>query len=167
MTPLPAVLDGKTEMVAWRLDRRAQAARWNSGAGAKAVGGRWNSVGQAAVYCSLDPATTILEKAVHTGFAALDEVPHVLTAIEITDVAAVHVLHPQQIPQATWLRPGSPGTDQQRFGDTLLAKHPIVVLPSVVSRFSWNLIFDPQQATGCFSVKSQQAFILDPRLPRR
>uniref|UniRef100_UPI003F94965A RES family NAD+ phosphorylase n=1 Tax=Rhodoblastus sp. TaxID=1962975 RepID=UPI003F94965A len=78
MTPLPAGLGG-SELVAWRLDRSSFAATWDSGAGAYLEGGRWNGKGVRAVYCSIDPATAILEVAVHTGFEALDSVPHVLT----------------------------------------------------------------------------------------
>jgi len=48
------------------------------------VGGRWNSRGLRAVYCSIDPAAAILEVAVDKGFKTLGTVPHVLTAVTIT-----------------------------------------------------------------------------------
>ena len=59
MTPLPAPLDGSA-LVAWRLDQARHAATWDSGEGAHLVGGRWNTRGVRAVYCSIDPATAIL-----------------------------------------------------------------------------------------------------------
>ncbi|MBR0750154.1 RES domain-containing protein [Bradyrhizobium japonicum] len=92
MTPLPGALGG-TELVAWRLDQATYAATWDSGEGAFLVGGRWNSRGLRAVYCSVDPATAILEVAVHKGFRALDTIPHVLTAITVdpTSVFAVEL----------------------------------------------------------------------------
>ena len=56
MTPLPAALGGN-ELVAWRLDAAIHASTWASGEGAFLHGGRWNSKGVRAVYCSIDPAT--------------------------------------------------------------------------------------------------------------
>ena len=86
MTPPPPPL-GRAELVGWRIDQAKFRSDWDSGEGAYRVGGRWNSRGVRAVYCSLDPATAILEVAVHKGFRALDTVPHVLTALTITDAS--------------------------------------------------------------------------------
>jgi 5-methylcytosine-specific restriction endonuclease McrA len=47
-----------------------------------------------AVYCSIDPATAILEVAVHTGFPVLDTVAHVLTAVNIAKLSSIHVVDP-------------------------------------------------------------------------
>ena len=74
MTPLPAQLGGG-ELVAWRLDKEEFAPTWDNGEGAYRAGGRWNSIGVRAVYCAIDPATAILEVAVHKGFIVLDTVP--------------------------------------------------------------------------------------------
>ena len=165
MTPLPAPLGG-SELLAWRLDRTTLAATWDSGEGAYRRGGRWNSTGIRAVYCSIDPATAILEVAVHKGFKTLDTVPHTLTAIHITDPGSVYVVQPAMIPNPNWLRPGFPSAGQQEFGDDLLARHKFIVTPSAVSIFSWNLIFVSSNATGAYSVRSQEPFALDPRLHR-
>lgn len=89
MTPLPPPLGGG-ELVAWRLDLWEHRDTWDSGEGAYRYGGRWNSRGVRAVYCSIDPATAILEVAVHQGFRALDIKPYALTAITISSPAAVH-----------------------------------------------------------------------------
>ena len=59
------------ELRFWRLDQRQHAPTWHSGEGAYRVGGRWNSSGVRAVYTALDPATAILEVAVHKGFKAM------------------------------------------------------------------------------------------------
>jgi RES domain-containing protein len=163
VTPLPAPLGG-AELVAWRLDRETYRAAWDSGEGAYRAGGRWNSKGVRAVYCAIDPATAILEVAVHTGFHALDTVPHVLTGISIADPAAVHVVDPGSVPEPRWLRPGLPGAGQQTFGDALLAAHKFVVIPSAVSTHSWNLIFVAAAAAGTYAVKLQERFALDTRL---
>ncbi|WFU25134.1 RES domain-containing protein [Bradyrhizobium sp. CB1717] len=162
MTPLPGALGG-TELIAWRLDLAIYAATWDSGEGAFLVGGRWNSRGLRAVYCSIDPSTAILEVAVHKGFRALDTVPHVITAITV-DPASVFVADPTIIPNPNWLRPGIPSAGQQAFGDDLLDRHKVVLIPSVVSTASWNLMFVASNAAGCYKVNSQAAFALDPRL---
>jgi len=166
VTPLPAAL-GSAELVAWRLDRSTYAATWDSGEGAYREGGRWNGKGVRAVYCSIDPAAAILEVAVHTGFDALDTVPHVLTAIEISDPASVRVIDPTDIPNPNWLRPGIPSAGQQAFGDRLLARHKFIVIPSAVSTNSWNLIFVGTNAAQTYAVRSQERFALDTRLHPR
>jgi len=161
--PLPAPLGG-TELVAWRLDHAKYRATWDSGEGAYKVGGRWNSKGIRAVYCSIDPATAILEVAVHKGFKALDIVEHVLIAATITDLSSVHVVDPASVPNPNWLRPGIPSAGQQAFGDALLARHKFTVIPSVVSTHSWNLIFVSAAAAGAYVLKTQEVFALDTRL---
>lgn len=124
--------------MAWRLDQASFSARWDSGEGAFRAGGRWNGRGVRAVYCSLDPATSILEVAVHKGFKTLDVVPHVLTALIVADSSAIHVAYPAAVPDPDWLRPGLPGAEQQAFGDALLARHKFLLIPSTVSIHSWN-----------------------------
>lgn len=165
MTPLPPPLGGGP-FVGWRLDARRHAETWHAGVGAFLAGGRWNSKGFHAVYAALDPATAILEVAVHKGFDTLDTVPHVLTGFSVLDPAAIHVVMPGAVPNPAWLQAGTPGAGQQQFGDRLLAAHRIFVIPSVVSARSWNLVFDPRRfvAPPDFRPLSQDAFSLDPRL---
>ena len=163
MTPLPPPL-GRSELVAWRLDHAKYVATWDSGEGAYQFGGRWNSRGVRAVYCSIDPSTALLEVAVHKGFRTLDTVPHSLTSLFIADAAAVHVVEPDSVPNPNWLRPGIPSAGQQQFGDALLAAHKFIVIPSAVSTRSWNLIFDRDVAAGTYIRRTQEAFALDTRL---
>jgi len=163
MTPLPAALGG-TELLVWRLDQASFAPTWDSGEGAYRVGGRWNGKGVRAVYCSIDPATAILEVAVHKGFMALDTIAHVMTAALVTDVTDVHIVDPTAVPNPNWLRPGIPSAGQQAFGDDLLRRYRFVAIPSAVSSHSWNLIFVASVATGAYTPKLQEAFALDTRL---
>ncbi|OYQ36588.1 hypothetical protein CHU93_00960 [Sandarakinorhabdus cyanobacteriorum] len=162
MTPLPFALGGP--LLIWRLDLAEHAQSWDSGEGAYRVGGRWNSKGRRAVYTAFDPATAILEVAVHKGFRALDAVPHTLTAAEILNAANIHVVTPEAVPERSWLEPGIPSTGQQAFGDALLAQYDFVAFPSVPSRFSWNLVFDPVRAATGYREERQVPFVLDPRL---
>ncbi len=128
------------------------------------VGGRWNSPGVYAVYCALDPATAIIEVAVHTGFDDLDIVPHVLTSVVFQTPSDLHVVYPEDVPNENWLRPGYPNANQKKFGDDLLAKHGVFVIPSAVSRYSWNLVFRSGTKSGSYVQRGQEPFALDPRL---
>jgi RES domain-containing protein len=148
----------------WRVDPAQYRTRWDGGEGAYIFGGRWNSKGIRAVYCSLDPATAILEVAVHKGFEALDTIPHVLTAATITDLSNAQIVEPASVPNPNWLSPGNPSAGQQAFGDALLARHTFVVIPSAVSTHSWNVLFVAATAAGAYAVRLQEDFALDTRL---
>lgn len=148
----------------WRLDAAQHAASWDSGIGAELCGGRWNSKGVKAVYGSADPATAILEVAVHKGFAALDSVPHVLTGALIHDPSTIYRLDEGSVSNPNWLVPGIPSAGQQQFADQLLADHPFVLVPSSVSRHSWNILINPLLAKGLYQVVVQERFGLDTRL---
>lgn len=163
MTPLPPPL-GPGELVLWRLDDARFKASWDSGEGSYRVGGRWSSRGRRAVYAALDPATAILEVAVHKTFGVLNTVPHVLSSARILDSAGVRVVEAKDIPNPNWLRPGAVNAGQQAFGDALLDAAAFTLLPSVVSPHSWNVIFDPGQATGLYGPVTQEIFALDTRL---
>lgn len=151
-------------LIAWRLDATRHAASWHTAEGAFLVGGRWSSPGKRVIYSAVDPATAILEVGVHKGFGTLDALPHSLLALEILDLAQVHVLDPAQVPNPAWLRPGTVNRAQQAFGDALLATHPLVLLPSVVSTHSWNLLIDAAQVPTGVRLKHSEAFALDPRI---
>lgn len=166
MTPLPPPL-GSGEIRLWRIDQERHYTNWHRGEGAFRVGGRWNSPGIRAVYASLDPATACLEVAVHKGFEALDRAPHYLTSARIADVSRIHVVGPGAIPNPNWLTPASPGKNQQKHGDALLRAHGCILIPSTVSRHSWNLILDADQAGDLYDDVTQERFALDPRLQSR
>ena len=163
MNSLPPPL-GDGDLVFWRLDQARFAPRWDSGDGSFPAGGRWNLRGTRAVYAALDPATAILEVAVHVGFAALDRVAHVLTSAHVVEPQKARVVLPGDVPEPAWLRPGLASAGQQAFGSALLAAHEMVLMPSVVSAHSWVMVFDPGRASGLYAGVMQDAFTLDPRL---
>jgi len=152
-------------LAAWRLERDKHLPAWHQAEGSFLVGGRWSSAGRRVLYTSIDPATAILEVAVHKGFRVLDTVPHTLLELSV-EPAGVHVVQPSDIPDPAWLHPGTVSIDQQEFGDDLLDDHAIVVVPSVVSTRSWNLLINVRNAAGLFSLSDQESFALDPRLPQ-
>jgi RES domain-containing protein len=99
----PAPLGG-TQLLGWRIDARPFASNWDSGEGTF----RYGSVGVRAVYCSLDPATTILEVDVQRGFKRMNTAVDVLTSFHITKPAVVYVVKTDHLPKSNWLRPGPP-----------------------------------------------------------
>jgi RES domain-containing protein len=153
-----------TKPLFWRLDAESYAENWDQGIGAQKVGGRWSPRGYRAVYGSIDPATAILEVAVHKGFDVLDRVPHVLTCAEVLRPESVHVVTHADIPDTHWLGPGFPTDAQQRFGRAQLESHAIVAVPSVTAAHCWNLIFNPERGSGHYVFRSRTRFALDPRL---
>lgn len=163
MMALPPPLgDGTIQF--WRLDRQRHAGSWASGEGSYLAGGRWNSRGHRAVYASLDPATAILEVAVHKTFRVLDTDPHVLTSARLVSPETAFILEPSAVPNPNWLVPGVPSAGQQAFGDRLMAEHDLIILPSVVSRHSWNVFFDAEKAGHLCDSVEQERFALDTRL---
>jgi len=163
VTPLPEVLGGGG-VWAHRLDRAKHAPTWAGGEGAFQAGGRWNPVGTRAVYCALDPSTAILEVAVHKGFRVLDTQPHVMTAFQIAEPASIKVFAPGDIPEPEWLDPNNATPERRAWGAEKLQKHGIIVIPSAVSRQSWNLIFLAPMVPETFQNLTQSDFVLDPRL---
>ena len=171
MAALPAALAGSVParpLLAWRIDADDYAATWHSGIGAERFGGRWNPKGQRAVYCSLDPATCLVEAAVHRGFAVLDTRAHVLSCLQIDPLPdgqpGVQVVPPEALPNPAWLHGGTPSAGQQRFGSGWLATPGVLVIASAVSRHSWNLVYSPEAAGARVRLLQQQRLVVDTRL---
>lgn len=155
---------GSGDLFIWRLDPEEFGTTWDSGIGAEKVGGRWNSKGVRVVYGSLDSSTAILEVAVHKGFESLDTVRMMLTCARIADLSSVYTIDNQSVPNPNWLIPGTPSGGQQQFGDSLLAQHPFLLVPSSVNPHSWNLLLNPDLATDKYEVVMQERLRLDTRL---
>jgi RES domain-containing protein len=160
-------LGGTGVIAGWTLQDARFADAWNSGLGSATYGGRWNSIGKHVIYAALDPATAILEVAVHKGFKVLNTVAHDLYSFTITDPCQVRVVQPGEVPNPHWIRPIPPSKDQQAFGDRLIDAHPYVVLPSAVSGHSWNLLVNVMTALPLMTDIRSERFALDPRLRAR
>jgi len=161
VTPLPIV---GAKFVAWRIDRSEHAPTWDSGIGSHLFGGRWSPIGFHAVYASVDPSTAVLELAVHVQFEGLDSSPYSLTSFEIPQTDDIHIVEPDAVPNLNWLVPGAVSAGQQKFGADLMAKHPFVAVPSVVSSNSWNIVFSPTPAGGRYRRLAQERLRIDGRL---
>ncbi|MFT3800775.1 MAG: hypothetical protein QM766_06085 [Burkholderiaceae bacterium] len=68
------------------------------------------------------------------------------------------------VPNPGWLHAGIPGAGQQAWGASLLAAHPFVVFPGVVSKPSWNVVFRPDLAVGRYLMREQERLVIDGRL---
>jgi RES domain-containing protein len=154
--------------IVWRLSDQVFAKDWEKGEGARLFGGRWNHKGRSVVYASADPATALLEVGVHIGLPALTKKPHIKTAFSINQMADLHIVWPSDVPNSGWLTRNKPSDEQRNFGHSLLDKHAFIALPSVVTKFSWNVIFDPNSPAFLNSAKwdhlHTELYDLDARL---
>lgn len=149
---------------AWRLCKTRYANQWDDGEGAYQVGGRWNTKGNRVVYAAADISTAILEVAFHVGFDGLDTASHTMIGFKVLDNADIHVVMPDDLPNPNWLIGMQSSPNQSAYGDNLLAKHPFVLVPSTITRGSWNLLFNPHLAAGKYQLVSSERFALDTRL---
>lgn len=150
MTPLPwALAAAVTPLVVWRVDALVHRLRWDSGIRADRAGGHWNPKGMRAVYCSFDPATTVLEVAVHKGFDVLDSVAHVITCGRAQRGLAA-CGHPQrgsaELGRGSSGAPSVCGLSQRGFEAEL------------------DLAFCPTVAAGHYTLRQQDRLGIDGRL---
>jgi RES domain-containing protein len=120
--------------------------------------------GAGPLYAALDPATAILEVAVHKGFKVLNTLAHNLYSFTITDPGQVRDVQPGDVPNPHWLHPITPNKDQQEFGDQLIDAYPYVLMPSAVSGHAWNLLVNVTTALPGMTDIQSERFALDPRL---
>jgi RES domain-containing protein len=80
-------------------------------------------------------------------------VQHVKTAFSIFNMTDLHIVWPADIPDADWLTRKPPCNEQRDFGHALLDQYAFVALPSVVTKYSWNVIFDPNSPAFLASSK--------------
>lgn len=97
------------ELVTWRIETTRHFPGWHTAEGAFRVGGRWSSPGARVLYTSIDPATAIVEVAVHKGLHILDTVPRTLLAIAIASSARANLL--------PWIRACTLSSARRRLGE--------------------------------------------------
>jgi len=117
-------------MRAWRLCKRKGATTAFSGNGAAEAPGRWNSLGQKAVYCAETQSLAMLEILAHVGNKRLlRRARFVAIPVDIPDEL---IDCPSKLPSDWRKRPPSRST--QHFGDRALAHsdHPVLRVPSAI-----------------------------------
>ena len=149
-------------MIVYRLSKE-QYAKDLSGKGAELFGGRWNSVGNAMIYCAESRALCLLEIAVHTPMGKLPtnyqmisiQIPkNSIQTVQIDDLPA----HWNQFPQLQ-------GT--QQIGDEFLEKQNALALkvPSAIVPQEFNILLNPRHPEmKKVSIDSIREFKMDLRL---
>ena len=148
----------------WRLCKEEYAATAFDGEGARRVGGRWNSRGNAVAYTSENLSLAALELLVHLDVV---QTPPNFVAIpaDIPDDLAVETLEPDDLPD-DWRRiPGHP--ELKRLGDTWLHAEASAVMrvPSVVVPSEANYLINPNHGDfDDIDIGEVRPFAFDERL---
>ena len=153
-------------ITAWRLaapEFARNAEQLMSGEGARRYGGRWNSIGRAAVYLGDSLALAAMELLVHVGaervLATYRQMP-----VFIPERLVMHVGEDQLPPE--WARPGLHPVTQE-IGDRWIDHQWSTVLqvPSAVVRGETNFIVNPRHADfDAITTGPISTFRYDPRL---
>jgi RES domain-containing protein len=150
---------------AWRLVKtRFLAGAWD-GEGARAAGGRWNSVGVPVVYVSSTLSLALVEVLVHLPAGLLAAYAAVPVSFDDTQADAL----PDADLPADW-REVPPPRSTRAIGDRFVAGGRALALrvPSVVVPSESNYVLNPAHpAFASLVIGAPVAFPFDPRLVRR
>ncbi len=173
MTPEDWELDkellfSQSSILLYRLARKKLATL--SGTGAALFPGRWNGLGEKALYTSVEQGTTVLERLVHT---PKDEIPSDLAMMRIRITGAWSRLQNERNDSRTggkfW---ALPSLAQARTAFPLLAglagsrNHPFAIaVPSVIVPV-WNVVLYPAETgfSDHVTLESIDPFMFDSRL---
>jgi len=147
---------------AFRIIKRRHAKQAFTGEGAKLAGGRWNSLGQRAVYLSSTLALAAMETFVHLGEDAA-RLDYVYFEIEIPDT--LHILPLTSKPRGWRAEP--PGPASQRVGDRWLRAKASALLevPSVIIPTETNLVLNPEHRDARkLIIRTPRPFQFDSRM---
>lgn len=151
----------------WRIatDTPDYTAEDQSGAGAKATGGRWNHVGVSVLYCSSSIALACLETVVHLNLSALPLNRYLIEvlvpigvwrAAEVFDSAGCVGWDAMPYGKVSL----DAGTQWARSGRNLLLKVPSVIIPE-----EHNILINPQHRDLAeLSFKKVRKWTYDARL---
>ena len=155
-------------ITAWRLaapEYAQTAEQLMSGEGARRYGGRWNSVGRAAVYLGESLALAGMELLVHLKAERVLETYRKMPVL-IPQRLVMHVGEDQLPPD--WAQPSLYPVTQE-IGDGWIdhARSAVLQVPSAVIRGETNFIVNPEHADfSAIGTGSISSFRYDPRLTR-
>jgi len=135
-----------------------------SGEGARLFGGRWNLPGTPCLYVSQNAALCLLEFVVQFSRTALPK-DVAMAKIEIPDDVKIKTLSEDDLP-LKWNKP-MVNSVTQKFGEELFKDTSVggFKIPSVVSPFEFNLIFNPLYSNySKIKVVSADSFQIDERI---
>jgi len=150
----------------FRIEKESHLADAFNGEGARLWGGRWNSPGLPAIYCSLSLSLALLEILVHAGTLEERADPRVWFSISLPRAAALAITA-RSLP-ASWNAPAlNPAT--AALGDAWLRGNRSVALrvPSVLLPGEWNYLLNPGHPAFRKQVvwSKPQRLEIDPRIP--
>jgi RES domain-containing protein len=128
-------------VILWRVSNYATL----DGVGGLYVSGRWHTKGHPVVYCTLNPATALLEILVHMEIDAEDRPERFqMLKIEGPDTLSVEEIKPGALP-SNWVEDIA---FTQNLGDGWLSEAGSLLLkvPSVVVPETWNVLVNPRHA---------------------
>ena len=128
-------------MILWRVSNYQSL----DGAGGLYVSGRWHTKGQPVVYCTLNPATALLESLIHMEIDSEDRPEHFhVLRIEGLDTLSIENIDADSLPPK-WPEDMA---FTQSIGDRWLSARRSLLLkvPSVLVPETWNVLVNPRHA---------------------
>ena len=138
-----------------------------TGEGAKLFGGRWNSAGMSAVYCSQYRSLAVLELLVHFRFSLDPPEANILT-ISFADNLSVSEIKISELP-SNW-NSYTFNTKLQKIGDQWLRNKKTLLLkvPSVIIRQEYNYLINPEHKDiSKVKIVKKEKFGIDERLTKK
>ena len=128
-------------MILWRVSNYETL----DGAGGLYVSGRWHTKGHPVIYCTLNPATALLETLVHIEIDSEDRPERFqVLRIEGSDTLSIQKIEAAAL-SLDW---AEDITFTQSIGDRWLSERRSLLLqvPSVLVPETWNVLVNPQHA---------------------
>jgi len=135
-----------------------------SGEGAEKYGGRWNSIGTAALYCCENRSLALLEVLANS-YSGIVLKNFVILTIEIPESAKIWTPKASQLPSDWQVIPLR--NTSQNFGDKILSKTEYIgfKVPSTIMPYEHNFVFNPQHVDfKKVKIKEKTPFTIDARL---
>lgn len=128
-------------MILWRVSNYQNL----DGMGGLYVSGRWHTKGHPIVYCTLNPATALLETLVHMEIDSEDR-PERFQVLRIEGPDTLSIERIEAAALATNWAEDLAST--QSIGDRWLSegRSPLLHVPSVLVPETWNVLINPQHA---------------------
>ena len=147
-------------MILWRVSNYQTV----DGVGGLYVSGRWHTKGHPVVYCTLNPATALLETLVHIEIDSEDRPEHFqILRIEGPDSLSIERIEVDSL-SPNWREDA---TTTQAIGDRWLSERRSLLLqvPSALVPETWNVLVNPQHAeAGLLQVTAMYEHAFDARL---
>lgn len=153
-------------MQVFRIENQSRATDALSGEGARIYGGRWNSIGEHAVYTSMHRSLAMLEIIAHIFDSRHFPVNRVMVSIDIPE-EYVHFIPFKDLPSG-WDDAASYKQSEEVFHEYCLSNDRLAIaVPSVVVPQEYNVVINPLHiAMKHVSVTAVETLSWDARLAR-